>query len=119
MKRVEIIINGNEVTITARNGEIWMSKWEIARLFDVFMAKITSNIKAIFKSGVLRKRDVCYCHHYANGGSVDLYSLEMIIALAYRIGSHNSRMFREWLMRRAVEQPVCFRFSEENTICLN
>jgi hypothetical protein len=98
---------------------VWMSEHEIARLFEVFNAKVSSNIRSILKSGVLHKREICYCHRYENGGSVDLYNLDMIIALAYRIDSHNSRIFREWLARRAVEQSVCFRFSEKNTICLN
>jgi hypothetical protein len=119
MKRGEIAISESGVNIIPANGTVWLSEYEIACLFDVFMAKVTSNIKAIFKSGVLCEREVCYCCRYTNGGCVDLYNLDMIIALAYRIDSHNSRVFRGWLTRRAVEQPVCFRFSEANTMCLN
>jgi hypothetical protein len=85
MKRGEISISERGISITTENGTVWMSEWEIAKLFDVFMAKVTSNIKAIFKSGVLREREVCYCYYYANDGCVDLYNLEMITALAFRI----------------------------------
>ncbi|GAB6012643.1 protein-tyrosine kinase [Viscerimonas tarda] len=93
MKRGKITINGNEVSITAENGMVWMSEYEIARLFEVFVAKVSSNIRSILKSDVLRADEVCYCHHYANGGSVDLYNLEMITALAFRIHSRNADSF--------------------------
>jgi len=103
MKRGEISVSEKKIMIVPANGTVWLSAWEIAKIFEVFPVKITSNIRSILKSNVFWIDDVCYCHRYANGGSVDLYNLEMITALAFRINSPKAELFRKWLMRKAVE----------------
>jgi hypothetical protein len=67
MKRGKITISESGVNITAENGTVWMSEYEIARLFEVFVAKVSSNIRSILKSDVLRVDEICYCDYYANG----------------------------------------------------
>ncbi len=67
------------------------------------MAKVVSNIAAVLKSGVLDKSRACRLHRYKDGGGVQLYSLEMIAALAFRIDTRNADIFRRWLMERAVQ----------------
>jgi hypothetical protein len=121
MKRGKITIGENGVKISPVNSTIRLSVWEIAGLFDVFPAKVNANIKAIFKSEALRESDVLYCERYANGGSVDLYSLEMITALAFRIRSKNSEIFRNWLMKRACYgySPLTALLCDEKKISLN
>ena len=106
MKRGEIIVGEKKIIIVPENGTVWLSPWEIAQLFEVFPAKITSNIRSILKSGVFWIDDVCYCHYYANGGSVDLYNLEMITALAFRINSPKAELFRKWLMKKAIMEDT-------------
>ena len=80
-----------------------MTKHQIADLFRCFVAKVVSNIPAILKSGALDESRVCRFHRYKDGGGVELYSLEMIMALAFRIDSHNAAIFRRWLMERATQ----------------
>ena len=120
MKRGEIIISKKEVTIVPVNGTVWLSDWQITQLFEVFQAKVISNIRSILKSGVLNENEVCCCYHYANGNSVDLYNLEMITALAFRIHSPKADLFRNWLMKQAVKQSSVFIWcGNEQKICLN
>ena len=121
MERGEIIINESGVKIIPLTGNIWLSEWQIAKLFDVFVAKVSSNIRSILKSEVLREDEVCYCHHYTNGGSVDLYNLTMVTALAFRIKSKNSEIFRNWLIKRACSKPysVTEQLCNESRISLN
>ena len=102
MKREIITIEYGIVSVPA-SGEIWMSKHQIADLFGCFVAKVVSNIAAILKSGVLDESRVCRLHCYKDGGGVELYNLEMIAALAFRIDSHNADIFRRWLIERAVQ----------------
>ena len=102
MKREIIAIEYGIVSVPA-SGEIWMSKHQIADLFGCFVAKVVSNIAAILKSGVLDESRVCRLHCYKDGGGVELYSLEMVAALAFRIDTHNATIFRRWLMERAVQ----------------
>jgi hypothetical protein len=121
MERGNITITENGVIITPANGNVWLSIWEIARLFDVFIVKVSSNIKSILKSEVLRAGDVSCCERYANGSSVDLYNLEMITALAFRIKSKNSEIFRRWLIKRACSKSyfIVRHFTDERKIILN
>jgi len=121
MERGEIIINESGVKIIPPTGNIWLSEWQIAKLFDVFVAKVSSNIRSILKSEVLQEDEVCYCHHYTNGGSVDLYNLTMVTALAFRIKSKNSDIFRNWMIKRAVSKSstVTERLCDESKMCLN
>ncbi|MDR1582250.1 MAG: hypothetical protein LBS55_03160 [Prevotellaceae bacterium] len=106
MERGSIAITENGVIISPVNGEIWQSAWEIAALFGVYPAKVTANIRSILKSGVLREEEVCSCYHYSNGNSVDLYNLEMITALSFRIHSPKADRFRTWLMKQATTRQT-------------
>ena len=121
MEKGKIIINENGVKIIPKGGNVWLSEYEIAKLFEVFVAKVSSNVRSILKSEVLRENEVSYCYHYANGGSVDLYNLEMIMALSFRVKSKNSEIFRDWLMKRAVSKSstVTERLCDESKMCLN
>ena len=80
-----------------------MTKHQIADLFGCFVAKVISNIPAILKNGVLDESRVCRFHRYKDGSGVELFSLEMIMALAFRIDTRNAAIFRRWLMERATQ----------------
>ena len=99
MERGYISITERGVQINTTSGNIWMSEHQIARVFDVFVSKISSNIRSILKNRLLRIEDVMYVHNF-DGGSVDLYNIEMITALAYRINSPKAEMFRKWTTLR-------------------
>jgi hypothetical protein len=103
------IVGGRVVVAPAAgtdgSGAVWMTKHQIADLFGCFVAKVVSNIAAVLKSGVLDESRVCHLHRYKDGGGVELYSLEMIAALAFRIDTCNADIFRRWLMERAM-QPL-------------
>ena len=99
MKR-EIISIENGIVSIPTSYSIWMSVHEIAGLFECFVAKVNSNIRSILESGVLDENKAHCYHHYDNGGFLELYSLEMITALAFRIKSHEAEIFRDYLLRR-------------------
>jgi hypothetical protein len=102
MFRSHITIENGQVVITPTpDGTVWMTKHGIAYLFGCFVAKVVSNIASILRSGVLDESRVCHSHRYRDGGGVELYNLEMITALAFRIDTRNADIFRRWLMVRA------------------
>jgi hypothetical protein len=86
-----------------------MTKHGIANLFGCFVAKVVNNIVSILKSGVLDESRVCRFHRYKDGGGVELYSLEMIMAIAFRINTRNADTFRRWLMERATRPERKFQ----------
>jgi hypothetical protein len=90
---------------TVWSGTVWVSKHQIADLFGCFVAKVVSNIAVILKSGVLDESRVCRFHRYKDGSGVELYGLEMVAALSFRIDTPNAAIFRRWLMERAM-QPI-------------
>ena len=105
MKR-EIILIENGIVRIPQSVDIWMTQHEITDLFGCFISKVNSNIRSVLKSGVLCETDVCRICHYQNGSFVEVYSLEVIIALSFRIQSRNAEVFRKWLMRKLTKAEI-------------
>ena len=105
MKR-EIIRIENGIVCIPQSVDIWMTQHELADLFGCFVSKVNSNIRSILKSGVLSEPDVCRIYNYQNGSFVEVYSLDMIIALSFRIQSENAKIFREWLTRKLTKSEI-------------
>jgi hypothetical protein len=108
MKRGIITIENGVVSVPA-SGEVWMTKHQIADLFGCFVAKVVGNIAAVLKSGVLDESRVCRFYRYKDGGGIELYSFEMITAIAFRIDTRNAAIFRRWLIERAVQPATKFQ----------
>jgi len=45
-------------------GTIFLTKYEIAKLFNCFPQKVEANLRSIFKSRLLWESDVTYTHRY-------------------------------------------------------
>ena len=111
MERGYIKIKENETNqwiVEAKlvNCTLWLSKHEMANLFNVFVNSIGNNLRAIFKSGILREEEVTKIHKFENNGrqsEVILYNLEALIFVSYRISSYESRALREWVMKALTE----------------
>ena len=111
MERGYIKIKENEtnqwiVEAQLVNCTLWLSKHEMANLFNVFVNSIGNNLRAIFKSGILREEEVTKIHKFENNGrqsEVILYNLEALIFVSYRISSYESRALREWVMKALTE----------------
>ena len=77
---------------------VWMTKFEIADLFGVFSCDVRKAIHAIYKHKELNELDTMKYLRQADGISYDVYSLEMIIAIAFRICSKESALFRRFVI---------------------
>lgn len=107
MERGYITITENdkhEYTVEARliKGTLWLSKWQIATLFNVYTKNIESNLKAIFKAGLLNENQVSKIHSYENNGVVSediLYNIDALIFVGFRIASFEANAFREWVLK--------------------
>ena len=65
------------------NNNIWMSTSELIDLFGIIYPTLRTNIKAIYKSGILDECEVQRSINLSNGMSIDVYALPMIIALSF------------------------------------
>lgn len=80
--------------------EIWMTVWEMSELFNVPIPAIQKEIKAIRKSGTYPDYEVCKYIRMENGYSADIFSIDIIIAVSYRLNTFYAHSFREWLKRK-------------------
>ncbi len=120
MKRSKIEISLAGVVIEDTNLPVLMTASEIAEMFGVFVATINSNIRSLSKSQIVDLEEVMIEHKFGDGRSVELYKLEMIIALAGRIASPQARMFRKRVAKRVVHeentkvQPIYFSLNAQS-----
>ena len=99
MKRDKITISENKVIVTGSN--IWMTITELAGLFDATVGAVNSAIKAIIKSDVLNDYEVCAYVRLENGNNADVYNMEVVTALAFRLNTYPAAVFRRWLVKGA------------------
>ena len=89
-------------TVAMPTAPVWMTRFEIADLFSVFSCDIRKTIHAIYKNKELNEADTMRYIRQPDGVSYDVYSLEMVIAVAFRICSKGSILFR-----RFVTSEIC------------
>jgi hypothetical protein len=110
MESIKIVIEeGKTPSIEAHlvNNNLWMPKYEIARLFNCFNQKIEMNLRSIFKSHLLWRDDVFQTYRYTYKGieqQIDYYNLEVLVFLSYRINSFEAKIFRQFINSALREQ---------------
>lgn len=102
MKREIITIDEyGRLDIPTDTAAIWMTEAEIVELFGTTAAAVHTGIKAIFKENVLHDYEVCKCIRLNSGNSADVYNMEVVIALAFRLNTYPASVFRKWLVKTA------------------
>ena len=110
MKRGTITIrntNSDNVQIyleLSEDGTVWMTKNEIASLFNVYRSSVEASLKLLFKpNGLLEKTGRKEEHCIQTNDKkciVEYFNLEVIIALSYRIDSYQCIHFRQWVAKQ-------------------
>jgi hypothetical protein len=104
MKRKIITIENGLVSVP-QSGEVQMTACEIAALFEVYVRTINDHAKAILKSGIVKSDGSCTATVTGNSIIPDVYGLDMITVLAFRVHSPKAEIFREWVLRRITAKP--------------
>lgn len=79
---------------------IWMTQFEIADLFGMFSCDVRKAIHTIYKNKELNKFDTMKYVKQSDGISYDVYNIEVIIAVAFRICSKESVLFRQFIISK-------------------
>lgn len=98
------------VALYAKDGKIWLSQQQIAELFGTSKQSISYHIINILKEKELDENSVVkdYLTTAADGKqyNVVFYSLEMILAIGYRVRGVRGVQFRQWATRHLSEYLV-------------
>ncbi len=87
-------------TVIIPDRDIWMSEAELVSLFGVIALTVRTAIRAVYKSGILNEHEVQRYIHLSDKCSMDVYCLEMVIALAFRIRSYGAERVRNAILER-------------------
>lgn len=108
----ELILYNSEdgksrVTLLARDGSVWLNQSQLAELFATSKQNISVHIGNILKEKELDDNSVVnyYLTTAADGKPyrVKFYSLEMIMAVGFRVRSIRGVQFRQWANRNLTE----------------
>lgn len=113
MERGIITITENG-TVTMPTVPVWMTQQEMSDAFNVFGCDIRRAVHAIYKNMELFESDTMRYIRQDNGISYDVYSLEMVVTIAFRLRTKECMAFRRFVMGRLTmnnRQPVNIFFS--------
>ncbi len=99
MKRGMITISETG-TVVMPDVPVWMTLPEIAEMLGVFEYDVRRVIKSVYRNKELYEFETMKYVKQADGISYDVYNLEMVMAVSFRIQSKGSRVFRQYLMKR-------------------
>lgn len=85
------------VEVRLVDGNVWMTQYEIARLFGVYDTVVRNNLRTVFKSGMLRECDVTHPSWNGQSGFSTLYNLDAVIYMSFRAGTYRAKAFRKWV----------------------
>nr|WP_310786984.1 hypothetical protein [uncultured Alistipes sp.] len=91
--------NGN-IIMPTDIGATAMSEWELCELFGVTAPTVRACVKALCKSGVLMEYGIKHTVRLSDKCDMEVYGLETIIALAFRIGTSGAKQVRNAVLER-------------------
>ncbi len=99
-----------KVSLYAKDGNIWMNQNQLAELFDTSVPNISIHISNILGEGELQQNSVIkdYLTTAADGKNynVTFYSLDMILAIGFRVRSKRGTQFRIWANKNLKEYMI-------------
>jgi hypothetical protein len=98
------------VSLYAKDGSIWMNQNQLAQLFDTSKQNISLHIQNIIKEWEISQDSVVkdYLTTASDGKeySVTFYSLDMILAVGFRVKSKRGTQFRQWANQNLKEYMI-------------
>jgi len=98
------------VSLMAKDGTVWMNQNQLAELFATSKQNISLHIQNILKEGELDENSVVkeYLTTATDGKqyNITFYSLDMILAIGFRVRSKRGTQFRIWANRNLKEYMV-------------
>ena len=97
----------SNIALYSIDGRVWLSQAQISDLFATSKQNISAHITNILEERELKDLSVVksFLTTASDGKSytVQYYSLEMILAVGFRVRSHRGTQFRQWALRNLSE----------------
>ena len=88
--------------------DVWMTKGEIADMFGLPEALVFRTIRSIYKKSELYEHEtverIPYPGQEAKGWTNEVYNLDLILYLTYKLPSRNALIFRKYMTNKAYER---------------
>ena len=101
------------IDVRIEDDTVWLSQAQMADLFQVTRPNISIHVKNVFGEGELQESATVkqYLQVQNEGGrevqrAVELFNLDVIISVGYRVRSHRGTQFRIWATQRLREYIV-------------
>ena len=85
-----------EVQINPEQETVWLTQKQMEVLFDVKHATVSEHISNILASGELDETSVGFSDRSTGGRKPQIYNLNMILSVGYRVNSKRGIAFRKW-----------------------
>ena len=86
-----------KIDIRMEGETLWLTQAQIAELFGRDRSVITKHIRNVFAEGEFDEKSNVHNMHIPNSDKpVSLYSLDIILAVGYRVKSQRGTQFRQW-----------------------
>ena len=107
MKRGIIrMTKGGQVTMPQK--DVWMTIEEITDMFGLPEAIVYRTIRSIYKKSELYEHETAdripFPRHEHQGWTIEVYNLDLILYLTYKLPSRNAQIFRRYMTNKAYER---------------
>lgn len=99
MERGIITITENGA-VTMPTAPVWMTQQEMSDAFNVFGCHIRKAVHTIYKNMELLESETKRYIRQDNGINYDVYSLEMVIAVSFKLRNREAMTFRKFIVGR-------------------
>ena len=86
--------------LTIPSGEIWMSESELVDLFGVFLPKLRNAIQDLYKEELVKSYEAERTIKKKDNLYVTVYNMEVVLLLAFRLNTYQTRAVRKELTER-------------------
>ena len=88
--------------------DVWMTREEIADMFGLPEASVFRAIRSIYKKGELYEHEttsrIPFPRQESKGWTMEVYNLDLIIYLTYKLPSRNALVFRKYMINKTYER---------------
>ena len=100
MEQRNIIKWNDDNTLSIPAGEIWMSESELVDLFGVLIPKLRNTILMLYKEEKVRPYEAERTIKVHRNVYQTVYNFEVVLLLAFRLNTYQTRAVRRELMER-------------------